>query len=113
MVAFDALLMFINLIRFQTSSFICFCNIQILSLSFMFQVFNCRRLLRPIQRCHLRDLALAVPFFRQTISLTLLRRDGAFMQIISDQAGVMQLGFFVNARLCKTAVFAQEEVHDL
>ncbi|CAL6110133.1 Hypothetical_protein [Hexamita inflata] len=35
-----------------------------------------------------------------TVSLTLLRRDGAFMESISDQAGVMQLGFFVSARHC-------------
>ncbi|CAL6051877.1 Hypothetical_protein [Hexamita inflata] len=35
------------------------------------------------------------------------------MQSISDQAGVMQLGFFVSARYCKTAVFAQEGVRDL
>ncbi|CAL6110567.1 Hypothetical_protein [Hexamita inflata] len=32
-----------------------------------------------------------------TVSLTLLRRDGAFMQSISDQAGEMQLCFFVSA----------------
>ncbi|CAL6096342.1 Hypothetical_protein [Hexamita inflata] len=48
-----------------------------------------------------------------TVSLTLLCRDGAFMQSISDQAGVMQLGFFVSARYCKAAVFAQEGVRDL
>ncbi|CAL6019287.1 Hypothetical_protein [Hexamita inflata] len=35
-------------------------------------------------------------FSSLTVSLTLLRRDGAFMQSISDQAGVMQLGFFVS-----------------
>ncbi|CAL6033696.1 Hypothetical_protein [Hexamita inflata] len=32
-----------------------------------------------------------------TVSITLLRRNGAFMQIISDQAGVMKFGFFVSA----------------
>ncbi|CAL6025587.1 Hypothetical_protein [Hexamita inflata] len=47
-----------------------------------------------------------------TVSLTSLRRDGAFMQSISDQTGVMQLGFFVSARHCKAAVFAQEGVRD-
>ncbi|CAL6108617.1 Hypothetical_protein [Hexamita inflata] len=39
-----------------------------------------------------------------TVSLTLLRRDGAFMQSISDQAGVMQLGFFVSAPLQGSSV---------
>ncbi|CAL5978520.1 Hypothetical_protein [Hexamita inflata] len=48
-----------------------------------------------------------------TVFLTLLRRDSAFMQSISDQAGVMQLGLFVSARHCKAAVFAQEGVRDL
>ncbi|CAL6099487.1 Hypothetical_protein [Hexamita inflata] len=35
-----------------------------------------------------------------------------FMHSINDQAGVMQLGYFL-ARQCKTAVFAQEGVCDL
>ncbi|CAL6049402.1 Carboxypeptidase_A [Hexamita inflata] len=80
----------------------------------MFHVFNCRRLLRS-------SVALGFAFLHCshtleawrrsrcpssgsfTVSLTLLRRDGAFMH----HAGVMQLGFFVNAY---KAVFAQEGV---
>ncbi|CAL6012929.1 Hypothetical_protein [Hexamita inflata] len=82
----------------------------------MFQVFNCRRLLRarPIQ-CYLEAWrrSRCPSSGSLTVSLTLLRCDGAFMQSISDQAGVMQLGFFVSVRYCKTAVFAQEGVRDL
>ncbi|CAL6030782.1 Hypothetical_protein [Hexamita inflata] len=88
----------------------------------MFHVFNCRRYSEPVRSSVALDFAFlpcshTLEAQRRsrcpssgslTVSLTLLRRDGAFMQSISDQAGVMQFGFFVSARHCKAAVFAQE-----
>ncbi|CAL6013432.1 Hypothetical_protein [Hexamita inflata] len=91
----------------------------------MFQVFNCRLLLARssfaldfafLPCSHTLEAwwhSLCPSSGSLTVSLTLLRRDGAFMQSISDQAGVMQLGYFVSARYCKAAVLAYERVCNL